>query len=120
MALWNIGVSKTWEFFTVWIDENNVECVEIWCNNATADGLSLWLSFTALTETLRTFFQEETNTVVLKNTLHHWETLTVVTTSDFECATSKSWINESTINFLSDTQVMYSLTFTEIVNSVAF
>lgn len=119
VALWNVDVSQAWELLTVRVDEDDVESVEVWANDAATDGLSLWLTLAAFTEALAALLEEKTNTVVLEHALHHGETLSVVSASDLESAASERWIDEGTIDFLGDTQIVYGLSLTEVIDLVA-
>ena len=119
VALWNVDVSEAWELLAVRVDENEVQSVEVWANDAAADGLSLWLTLAALTEALAALLEEKAHTVVLEHTLHHGETLSIVSASDLESAAGERWIDESAVDFLRDTQIVYSLRLAEVIDLIA-
>jgi hypothetical protein len=78
------SISEALNLLSVGVDESQVHDGQIRADNAATDGLALAHTFTALTVALHALGEQEADTRVLKNTLHHRETLLVVASGDLE------------------------------------
>lgn len=75
-------VGETGDVLSSLLNNNKVENRKIGTNDATTDGLSLAGTLSSGSEALHVLVEEKSDTSVGKNTLHHGETLLVVTTSN--------------------------------------
>jgi len=80
----NVFVSDTGQLGLSLLDNDQVEGRHVRSDNASTDRLSLALSVTSGTVSRVTSTQQEANTALNEHTLHHGETLFVISTSDFE------------------------------------
>jgi hypothetical protein len=64
------------------LDDDQVHNREIRTNNATTDGLSLAGTLSSGSEALHVLVEQKSDTSVSQNTLHHGETLLVITTTN--------------------------------------
>jgi hypothetical protein len=95
---WLVG--QPWNGLWALLHNNEVEDREVMRNDASTDGLALHLTSAALSVALATFLQQETNTVGTQDTLHHWETLLVVSTGDLEAVALEFITERVGIDFL--------------------
>jgi len=80
----NVLVCNTGQLSISLLDDNQHEGRQIGTDDATTNGLPLALSITSGPETSVTLAQQEAHTSLDEDTLHHGETLFVISTSDFE------------------------------------
>lgn len=102
----DLGVGKTLDLIVTLADDGEVEDRKIWANDASADRLALALTLAAWAVARLALAQKKAYTAVAENTLLHWETLLVVTTSDAEDVSSVLLAEVLAINLLGDTAVV--------------
>lgn len=93
------------------LGDDHGEDSKIGSDDATADRLALALTTAAFTEALVSLAQKEANTVVQEDTLHHGETLFVVSTGDLEDVALPLVSENVSINFLGDALVVEGTQF---------
>lgn len=83
-SLWGGGVSQTLDVTVTLLDNRQSKDSQVLADNATSDGLSLTLTSSSWSVTRVALGQQQLDSGWVHNTLLHWETLLVVTTSDSE------------------------------------
>jgi len=81
------GVGQSREGRISLLDNNDVQDGQVICDNAATNGSSSAMSRSLGTEAVGVFVKQQSNTLVLHNTLLHREALLVVTTGDLEDVT---------------------------------
>lgn len=79
---WENGVGESFDLSISLLHDDEGKSGHVGVDDASTDGLSLALSVLALTVAGLSLLQEKTNTSVGENSLLHWESLLVVSSSD--------------------------------------
>jgi hypothetical protein len=98
-------VGKTWDLGITLLDNNKVEDRQIVVHDATANRLALALTTTADTVARVVLGEKKTHTLVGEDTLHHRETLLVVTTGDTEDVTLELVTENITVDLMGHTLI---------------
>lgn len=112
----NSGIGETRKRVLASLDNGQREGRKIRSNDTTTDGLALTLTSAALTEALVTLTQEEANTVVKENTLHHRETLLIITTSNLQDVSLPLVTKSISLDFLGNALIVEDTQLTFIDN----
>jgi len=78
------GISQAWDFSLSFLDDDEVENGEIGINDTTSDASSVTLSGAARAVARMLGPEQKTNATVGQHTLHHGETLLVISAADSE------------------------------------
>jgi len=103
---WSFLVGDIWDFFFSLLDNDEGKDGDIGIDNASSDGLSFTFTSSSWSVAAKTFFEEEFDTFVGKDTLFHWETLFVVTTRDSENISLEVFSEGISWNFVGDTFIV--------------
>jgi hypothetical protein len=102
----NSGVGETRKRGLASLGNDKGEGRKVGSDNASTDRLALALTITAFAETLVSLSEEQTNTLVRQNTLHHGETLLVVSSRHLKDVALPFVTEKVGLNFLGNALVV--------------
>lgn len=105
-SLWGGDIGQTLDVSVTLLDNSQSNDGQVLRDDASSDGLSLSLTVSSWSVTRVTLGQQQSNSGWVQNTLLHWETLLVVTTSDLEDVTLEFVTDRVTLDLLAHTLVV--------------
>lgn len=105
-SLWGGDIGQTLNVRLTLLDDSKSNDRQVLVDDTASDGLSLSLTVSSWSVTRVASRQQQSNSGWVQDTLLHWETLLVVTTSDLEDVTLEFVRDEVTFNFLTHTLVV--------------
>jgi len=102
----NNSVSQTLDFLLSLSQNNQIDDRQVRSNDTASNGLPLAFTISSRTVAFGIFVEQESNSSICENSLHHGETLFVVSTSDFEDISFVFFTKALSFDFLGHTFVI--------------